>query len=172
MKTLKFSLIIFIVLCNFNLTGYNMNSYRQSSHRNIKKNFNNEILKKRSLSTNYINTKTEKFKQTIDIYDDIGINVHNTNGSIKITGWDKNYLEIYVIKKTNKSYCELKKVLIDINVEKGLTIKTRNHSDDPKVVVNYEIKVPEKVYIGDITTDKGKIIIKNVAGSLSTYKTK
>jgi len=171
MKALKLMLIIFIVLCSLNLTGYNINNNRQTSHHNMN-NINNDILNKRSLSTNYINTKTEKFKQTIDIYDDTAINVHNINGSIKITGWDKNYLEIYAIKKTNRSFCELKKVLIDVNVEQGLTINTRNNSDDPEVVVNYVIKVPDKVYIGDVTTDDGKIIIKNVAGSLTTYKIK
>ena len=171
MKTLKFVLIIFIVLCSFSLTGSNLNNYRQTSFRNIK-NTNNDILNKRSLSANYINTKTERFKQTVDILDETAINVHNTNGSIKITGWDKNYLEVYAIKKTNKSCCELEKVHININVEKDLTIITRNHSDDPGVIVNYVIKVPDKVYIGDVTTNEGKIVIKNVAGSLTTYKIK
>jgi len=146
-----------------------MNSYKQRSHRVIN-NINNDIYDKRSVLTNYINTKVEKFKKAFTVYDDTEINVHNTKGSIKITGWDKNYLEIYAIKKTNKSCCELKRVLIEINTRKGLTINTRNNSEDPGVVVNYEINVPDNVFIGKVTTNQGKIIIKNVAGSLTTYK--
>ena len=108
---------------------------------------------------------TETFTRRYFIEEGNKINVYNIKGSIKFIGWDRDYIEVTVFKKANHHKCELDNVDIQVNYRDGLTIETINHANRSRVTVNYIIRIPQSVYIGEVLT-KGKIRWKNISESM------
>ena len=52
----------------------------------------------------------EEFRETYKLKSGSPLSVENTNGSISVTVWDKDYVDVYAVKKTRKDEDELKKV--------------------------------------------------------------
>ena len=106
--------------------------------------------------------KEEKIQQNFDIKAGEKIELININGSVIITGWDKQQVEMIVVKRTSKKEDELKKVEIKVTEKYGLKIETIHLKKKPKVSVNCELKVPRNVELKLIRSSNGSIKIEKV----------
>lgn len=106
--------------------------------------------------------KEEKIQQDFDIKAGEKIELSNINGSVIITGWDKQHVEMIAVKRTSKKEDELKKVEIKVIEKNGLKIETIHLKKKPKVSVSYELKVPRNVELKLIRSSNGSIKIEKV----------
>jgi DUF4097 and DUF4098 domain-containing protein YvlB len=94
------------------------------------------------------------------------LDIENTNGSIDITGWDRNSIDVSGTKfaPTNS---ELKEVQIRIDVS-GSTASIR--TDTPKEFrhggfgARYSIRVPRQIALGRVQTTNGSFSIEDLEG--------
>ena len=111
---------------------------------------------------------SEEFFQTVNCNAGGVVNVYNKNGSIKVIGWEKDFVDIYAEKTTDEDEEELEKAEILIqksNDGKVCDIKTNFKEPNVKVSVKYIIKVPQNVKIGKIHTANGSLKIANLSGN-------
>lgn len=106
-------------------------------------------------------SQTDTFRQSIEVGKNTKLDLENKNGSVKINGWDKDYVDLTVTKITSKGIEELDKVDIVIKQEKNLTIKTEHLTKNPKVSVNYELSVPRSLILQNIESSNGSIYIED-----------
>jgi hypothetical protein len=85
--------------------------------------------------------------------------VENFNGSVEITGWDQNTVDI-----SGAKYAETQQLLDEIKIEAGssgnmVTVKTvhpdRNHCGN--MGAKYVIRVPRRTELGDIASSNGSV---------------
>jgi hypothetical protein len=101
------------------------------------------------------------------------ISLHNVNGGIDISAWDKTEVELHVTK-TAKNQTELDAVKIEINAEpdrlqirtkypenKGWTLKRSNSTQ-----VFYKLFVPKNTRLEDVADVNGFVDIRGVEGKL------
>lgn len=110
---------------------------------------------------------TKEFHDTFQPIKGCKLNVHNRNGKIEIKSWKENYIDISAILGTNKSEKEFEKIEIEVLDEDGCTIKTTALEKNPRVSVQYEIKVPKGVIINEINSSNGEIIIIDCEGEMN-----
>ena len=110
---------------------------------------------------------TREFHETFNPVKGCKLNVHNRNGKIEIKSWKENYIDISAILGTNKSEKEFEKIKIEVLDEDGCTIKTTALERNPRVSVQYEIKVPKGVIINEINSSNGEIIIIDCEGEMN-----
>lgn len=109
---------------------------------------------------------TKEFSTTYKPKKDIDLNVQNLNGSIMIKSWDEEQIDISAMIKSNKSKDELEKVKIEITDKGGCTIKTAKKKPNPRVFVEYTLKVPKDVRLHNIKTSNGIVQIMNCVGDM------
>ena len=110
---------------------------------------------------------TKEFQDTFQPKKGSNVNVYNKNGNIEIRSWKEDYIDIFATLKTRKDEEEFEKVEIKISDKNGCTIETKHHEKNPKVSVNFEIKVPKFVKLSEIESSNGKILIVACKGDLS-----
>ena len=110
---------------------------------------------------------TKEFHETFQPKRGCKLNVHNRNGKVEIKSWKENYIDILAIIGTNGSEDEFEKIEIKVLDEDGCTIKTKILEKNPKVSVNYEIKVPNGVKVSKINSSNGDIQIINCEGEMN-----
>lgn len=112
---------------------------------------------------------TERFLQSYQIRSGTVIDIYNQNGSVTITGWDQDRVEISALKESYRGREALDQVDIFIDIAEKVIIKTVNAANDDQpvehVTVNYEIKIPEDILTGIIECANGDVIIENVSGN-------
>lgn len=151
MKTI---FLLIVTLLAVNLTGLRC---PEPDTGNVSTNY-----KKRNVtSASFVEKSTEIFTNRYKIKKGNTINVYNFKGSIKLIGWDRNYVEVKAVKKAQGYGNDLDKIDILANSGNGLTIQTIDNMGNSKVIVNYTIKIPKFCVIGNIVT-KGKISYKNL----------
>ncbi|MCJ7805992.1 MAG: DUF4097 domain-containing protein [Clostridia bacterium] len=107
----------------------------------------------------------EQFLEAYQIRSGTIIEVYNQNGTVTISGWDQNKVEIAAVKESFRGQAALDEVEIFIDIAEKLVIQTVNPDDSAQVTVSYEIKVPEDLVIGIIECSNGNINIDNVTGN-------
>jgi len=110
---------------------------------------------------------TEEFQDTRQVAVGTKIKVFNTNGSIDISKWDKDSVEVFAVKKTRCDSSELDKVEIQVTMDPvngGMTIKTVYIKKNARVTVNYEIKLPANVTVDSVDNTNGTILLDGVKG--------
>lgn len=110
---------------------------------------------------------TQNFHKTFQPKRGCKLNVHNRNGKIEIKSWKEDYIDISAILETNRSEDEFEKVKIEVLDDDGCTIKTKILEKNPKVNVNYEIKVPKGVKVSKINSSNGNIQIIDCEGEMN-----
>ncbi|MFQ6084634.1 MAG: DUF4097 domain-containing protein [Candidatus Aminicenantia bacterium] len=119
----------------------------------------------------------EEFHKIVDLKKGGKLILENINGSITISSWDKNQVDIFAVKSTKEKYREeLKETEIEVHsTEDSLTIRTKylrrffirsNH-----VSVRYELKVPKEINLEKIKSVNGEINISDIIGSINTFTT-
>lgn len=108
--------------------------------------------------------KSEKSELTFDAEKDMKVHIKNLNGKVIVNSWDKDYINIAVTKRSRKGSDEFKKVKVEVSGKNGCTIETFHLEKNPKVSVEFEIKLPEFVRLSDVTSSNGLVRITDVKG--------
>ncbi len=107
----------------------------------------------------------EEFNQAYQVRSGTVVSVKNPNGSVTITGWDEDIVEISAVKESQQGQDALDEVDINIDIADELLIETMHPSDNFIVSVSYDIKVPVDLLIGIIECTNGDITLENVNGN-------
>ena len=102
---------------------------------------------------------TKEIRKTFEINDNTGLIIDNLNGPVKITGWDKDFVDVLIIKKTSRGSEALDKVDIVMIQKNDIIIETKHLSKNPKVSVSYELNVPKELLLKSIKSSNGSISI-------------
>ena len=105
--------------------------------------------------------------KTFDVNKNTILELKNINGSIKISGWDKDFVDFQATMKTNKDNEEFDKVDIVIKQDEVLSIETEHLTKNPNVSVSYELSVPRSLFLKSIRSSNGSITIED-AGEVET----
>ena len=105
--------------------------------------------------------QTIETRKTFEVNEDTGLIIDNINGSVKIIGWDKDFVDVLVTKKTNHGSEMLDKVDIVMTQKEDIIIETKHLIKNPKVTVSYELSVPKNLLLKSIQSSNGSIDIKN-----------
>ncbi len=130
----------------------------------------------------------ETFKKRIDTNGFTGMSVQNVNGSIDITSWDKNEIEIIAYKKVYSNDPDRAKYLMDmlkveivedgdrVNIQTILPKTSRNRNDgffswlfhggNSGTSISYELRVPEKMDL-DVRSTNGGLSIEGCSGQMT-----
>ena len=106
----------------------------------------------------------EEQHYTFQPSDKTKVHIININGKTIIEKWEKDYIDVNAFLKTKKNKKELQKVQINVSDEGGCTIETIHLGKNPKVTVNYKIKVPDFVRIKNVTNTNGIIRLTATEG--------
>ncbi len=107
--------------------------------------------------------------KTYDFSDNGYLSVDNVNGSISISSWNKNQVEVEIVERRRGDY----EVEIDFSFSKNrLRINTNipRGSFRRSALVNYRIKVPEKIEIMAETTNGG-VELEGIIGDIEAQST-
>jgi hypothetical protein len=94
------------------------------------------------------------------------LRVENFNGSVEISGWDKNTVDIDGTKYANTEY-RLKEMKLDIVPSaSSITIRTLPPIDHRgNAGARYTIHVPRRIELSSIVSSNGKITIESIEGA-------
>jgi len=124
----------------------------------------------------------EEFHETYTVENGTEVEIHNVNGNIEVSSWDKDYVDVHALKRTKRDRDELKKVSIEVTANGVLEIKTKYHKYDPdegqlfrrlfsrffsfgpKVSVDYTVKIPEYAALVKARTVNGSVKIIETHG--------
>lgn len=131
----------------------------------------------------------EEFHETYTVENGTGVEIHNVNGRIEVSSWDKDYVDVHALKRTKRDSDELKKVSIEVTANGVLEIKTKYHkynpdednlfrrlasrffSFGPKVSVDYTVKIPENAALGKVRSVNGSVKIIETNGDTDAATT-
>lgn len=108
---------------------------------------------------------SEEFIQTYQVRSGTIVDIINPNGSVTITGWDQDTIEIKVVKESLRGQEALDEVDINIDIADKLTIETVYPDINHLVSVNYEINMPGDLLVGTIECSNGNITLETVGGN-------
>lgn len=108
----------------------------------------------------------EEFRQTVALNSDGEFEISNVNGSIEVTTWDRNEVQIVATKSAN-SETALKKIQIEIH---GSGDRVEVETELPKGwnsggSVSYEITMPATAEL-DAETVNGRLTVNGVTGKM------
>ncbi|MFC1508254.1 DUF4097 domain-containing protein [Candidatus Omnitrophota bacterium] len=92
------------------------------------------------------------------------LSVQNINGSITISGWDNDYVDVLAVKKTKKGRDELDKVEVRMVQNGKLSIETEYLEKRSRVSVDYTIKVPDTVPVELAKSTNGSVKLNGTTG--------
>jgi DUF4097 and DUF4098 domain-containing protein YvlB len=108
--------------------------------------------------------KTEEFNETYDVGPGAELVLTNRNGDVVLKQWDKDYVEVHAIKKTNHDRDELAKVQIEVVVGDKMEISSKYLEKKARVSVDYRISVPSYMVVESIATANGDIELTSTQG--------
>jgi DUF4097 and DUF4098 domain-containing protein YvlB len=114
---------------------------------------------------NLVRADTETFDETYEVNSGIRFEIHNLNGSVNIQGWDHSQIRVHAIKKTYPGG-KLENVRIQVSQGADFKIETIQIVKNPRVSVNYDLRVPVSVVVKLVRTFNGKIEVKDVVGDI------
>ena len=104
----------------------------------------------------------ERFHQTYNIPKGGSVSLYNPTGSVKITQWDRNEVDVLAIKRSSRSKADLKRVRIEVQEGKSMVIRSE-YERNANAGVDYEIKVPAGIRLEKIENVTGSLEISGVS---------
>lgn len=106
----------------------------------------------------------EVFQQTYPLRPGGSFRLHNVNGSVQISGWDREEVEVHAVKSSRRRPGDLPRVQIEVQAGSDLVaVETRYPRDDGvEVYVEYRIRVPHRVLLRHVGTVNGTVSVSNV----------
>lgn len=108
---------------------------------------------------------TEGFAQTVELSSDGELAISNVNGSIEITGWDRNQVHIDAVKKAN-SLDKLEDIQIEVEADDDRVEIDTDLPYNGNASVAYRVSVPSGARV-DINTVNGSIEVAGVGGDVA-----
>ena len=119
-----------------------------------------------------LNAETrEEFHETYTVDSDTPVSVQNVNGSIKVSTWNKDYVDVYAVKKTRHGQDDLDRVKIEVHTNGELRIETHRLEKRDHVSVEYTLKVPKNVPVKKLQSTNGSIELRGTAGDTDVLTT-
>ncbi len=117
--------------------------------------------------------KTEEFHKTLPLKTEGSFSLNNVNGSISITTWKEEKVEIRATKTTKHDPEKLKEVKIEIESTPDSILVDTVYSKhrNIRVSVYYEVKVPEGINLGKIKSVNGDVTLSGPLGSVKALTT-
>lgn len=108
----------------------------------------------------------ESFQQTCPLRPGGTFELQNVNGSVVVTGWERNEVEVHAVK-TARNLEDLQRVKIEVSAKADkVAVSTRYPEDEGVgVSVEYRVHVPRRVLLGRVTTVNGAVRVAGVEGS-------
>jgi len=93
--------------------------------------------------------------------------LQNVNGTVEISGWDRNEVQIHAVKTAAHGTEDLAKVRIEVDADPShVTVRTIYPEEKGlEVLVAYTVHVPQRVLLGGITTVNGGIQVMGLDSS-------
>jgi hypothetical protein len=93
--------------------------------------------------------------------------LQNVNGTVEISGWDRNEVQIHAVKTAAHDSEDLSKVTIDVDADAShVAVKTIYPEEKGvEVSVAYTVHVPQHVLLGGIATVNGGIEVMGLDSS-------
>jgi DUF4097 and DUF4098 domain-containing protein YvlB len=112
---------------------------------------------------------TEELHQTYPLAATGHVSVHNVNGSVRITGWDRAEVKLDAVKRgRDQQALQEASIVIDARAD-SIDIRTRYPQDGSHhnaAGVEYTLSVPRGAELSRISTVNGQITIEGVAGTV------
>lgn len=117
------------------------------------------------------NPYKQEFHQTYPLNPAGQVSLENINGSVQITGWDRNEVKVDAVKSA-RSQDTLDRIKIEVSSSpNGVYIKTEfpNHmfEHDGNWRVDYTLMVPKRAAIDKVNLVNGGLKVRNVSGDVS-----
>jgi len=115
----------------------------------------------------------EEFQKVLPLSSQGTFSLKNVNGEVKVSTWKDDKVEIKALKQTNKAAENLQKVKIEVlAAADSVSVDTvYPKHENTGVSVDYDIKVPEGVNLGELSTVNGSIKITGPFGRVSASTT-
>lgn len=116
---------------------------------------------------------SEEFSKVLPLKSDGTFSLRNVNGSITITTWKEEKVEIKAIKSTKDDPDKLKEVKIEVEATPdSVSVDTiYPKGRNIRVKVKYEVKVPEGVNLDKIISVNGSVYISGPVGNTGASTT-
>src|SRR3989441_1281979 len=112
----------------------------------------------------------EVFQQTYPLPEGGAFQLQNVNGSVQVSGWERDEVEVYALKSGLQGHRDLQRVNIEVQARSdSVTVQTHYPSDEGvEVFVEYHIRVPRHVELRRVATVNGTVRVFGVeaAGEL------
>ncbi len=112
----------------------------------------------------------EVFLQTYPLPAGGSFQLQNVNGSVQVSGWDRDEVEVYAVKTAQGNPKDLRRVSIEVQAQEGsVAVQTHfPHDDGVEVFVEYHIRVPQRIELRQVATVNGAVRVFGVdaAGEL------
>ena len=114
---------------------------------------------------------TQEFHRTVPLLSGGRVSLDNINGSVTITGWERNEVQIDAVKKAS-SQQKLDEAKIEVDASNNsVHIRTKypeGHTNNNPATVTYELHVPRNASLADISLVNGSLEVSQVSGEIKT----
>ncbi len=125
------------------------------------------------LSALFGQEKSEEFSKVLPLKSGGTFSLKNVNGSINITTWKEDKVDIKALKTTKGDPDKLKEVKIEVEATtNSVSVNTIfPKGRNIRVSVNYEVKVPQGVNLGKVRSTNGSVYITGPVGHTNASTT-
>jgi hypothetical protein len=104
------------------------------------------------------------FQQTFPLPPGGNFELQNVNGSVHVSGWDRNEVQIHAVKSARRDPRDLRRVQIEVQARPdSVAVATRYpHDDGVEVYVEYRVRVPRRVLLRHVGTVNGSVHVSGV----------
>lgn len=108
----------------------------------------------------------EVFQQTYPLPAGGAFQLQNVNGSVQVSGWERDEVEVYALKSARQSHRDLRRVNIEVQARAdSITVQTHYPPDEGvEVSVEFHIRVPRRVELRRVATVNGAVRVFSVEG--------
>lgn len=109
----------------------------------------------------------ETFDRTYRLGQEGSVELGNINGSVDISGWDRDVVEVHAVKRTANNAADLRRVRIEVgSTPNHLSIETRYSQDEGvAVTVEYRVRVPRHAELREVRTVNGAVRVRGMDAS-------
>jgi DUF4097 and DUF4098 domain-containing protein YvlB len=115
----------------------------------------------------------ESFEKVLPLSPEGTFSLKNVNGSVRVSTWKEEKVEIKALKKTKKEAENLQKVKIEVSAAAASvsvdTIYPKH--ENTGVSVEYDIKVPEGANLSEVSSVNGEVNVSGPIGRVSAATT-
>lgn len=125
------------------------------------------------LSALFGKEKSEEFSKVLPLKSGGTFSLKNVNGSINITTWKEDKVDIKALKTTKGDPDKLKEVKIEVEATaNSVSVNTIfPKGKNIRVSVNYEVKVPQGINLGKVRSTNGSVYITGPVGHTNASTT-